>query len=736
MKYEKHRMKKRRKVPKGSARLDIVGNFICIIFGLLILRLGYLTLVKGNQYEAEANSEWRSEVSVTAKRGDILDRNGATIVTSANVYRVDLDANAINNYIKENEKTIEEVGKEISKTLELSYDEVMEALNTKNEDGKPATYVPLVKGINKNYADAVKACNIYGVMVSRDTKRFYPNKNFLASSLGGINSEGNGLTGIELEYNQYLSGISGMKVGGFDSSGNKLPFVPYEYTPAIDGKDVVLTIDETIQYYAEKIAEKGLEEHKAKGVHVLVMNPNNGDILAMVNKPDYDPNNPYDGYESFEGDTENDQIQNMWRNGLISDTFEPGSTFKVMTMIAAMEENVVPTGHVFHCDGGVHYGETYVKCWNAAGHGDQSLSDILKNSCNVGFIELGNMLGKEKLNSYINKLGFGSLTGIDLPGEAEGIVKSTDTISDIDLGTIAFGQTNTVTAIQLMTAFNAIANGGDLIQPHILKEISYEDLGGTRIIEEEFTPIVKENVLSKEKTAILREYLEKTATQDGPAGSFVQGYSVGGKTGTAQKPDLVNGGYSSDKYIASMVALAPVDNPQITIFISVDEPSTGVYYGGQVATPLMKELFKNIFSYIDSTIAKERYSVARSVIIPDVRGKSVEEAKEILKNNNLCMEVKGTGNVITSMETYPGVTVKEGTKLKVYAKKSGKVEKSIIMPDLKGTTFEFAASVLDNLGLNYTSEGEGNVYHQQVPSGTLVEKGTNVKLTLKKEFQY
>ena len=363
-------------------------------------------------------------------------------------------------------------------------------------------------------------------------------------------------------------------------------------------------------------------------------------------------------------------------------------------------------------------------------------AEVLKNSCNVGMMEIGQRLGIEKLNKYIYKLGFGKTTGIDLPGEASGIVKSSDTVSAIDLATISFGQTNTVTSLQLMTAFNAIANGGDLIQPHIVKEISHEDESGNRIIDEEIKAAIKTDVLSDESTALLRSYLERTVTKDGPDGSFVQGYNVGGKTGTAQKVDPETGTYSKDKYISSMIALAPVENPQITVFIAVDEPSNGAYYGGEVAAPLMKELFEEVFKYMDSPLAKERFSIYKNVIIPDVRGKSIEEAKEILKANNLEAEVKGNGKTIVSMDTYPGATVKEGTTITITAKDSGQVEKQVIMPDLKGNTEEFATSILNNLGLVYEFEGEGNVYSQSVTAGNKVVKGTKVTITLKKEFEY
>ena len=736
MAYKKKKYKRNKKTIGYKSRLYIVSIIIFCLLAFLVLRLAWLTLVSGRALEAKANSEWQKEISVTAKRGDILDRNESVLVSSANVYRIDFDLDSVRNHIEDKDLTMDDIAVEISEVTGVEVDEVLEALNRKNSDGSDASYAPLVRGVTKAVADSADELGIYGLIVSRDVKRYYPNGNFLASALGGINSEGTGLTGIELQYDDYLAGIAGMKIGSYDSWGNRLPFDTYKFTPAIDGSDVITTIDENLQYIAEKIAQKGLEEHNAKGVHVLIMDPNNGEVLAMVNKPDYDPNNPFSGYESFEGETDNDKIQNMWRNWLVSDTFEPGSTFKTVTMIAALEKGVVSDSDTFVCNGSVKFGNTTVHCWKHEGHGTQTLAEVLKNSCNVGMVEIGERLGIENLNEYIYKLGFGKTTGIDLPGEASGIVKSSDTVSAIDLATISFGQTNTVTTMQLMTAFNAIANGGDLIQPHIVKEISHEDESGNRVIDETIKPIIKEDVLSDESTALLRSYLERTVTKDGPDGAFVQGYNIGGKTGTAQKVDPTTGTYSTDKYISSMIALAPVENPQITVFIAVDEPSNGVYYGGEVAAPLMKELFEEVFKYMDSPLAKERFSIYKNVIIPDVRGKSIEEAKEILKENGLEAEVNGNGKTIISMDSYPGSTVKEGTTISITAKDSGQVEKEIIMPDLKGTTEEFATSILDNLGLVYEFKGEGIVDSQSIASGNKVVKGTKVTITLKKEYEY
>ena len=712
-------------------RLIVVAIAIGSVIGLLLVKMLYLTVIKGPELAEKAETQWKSKMNLTAMRGNIVDRNGSILVTSTNVYRIEVDMDTLKTYIEDEKTTVEKVSSDLAEALGASYDDIYGKLS--DEENK---FIILSKGLEKDVIDKVKSLEIRGLVYYDEIERYYPNGNYLSQVLGIINSEGVGLTGLELQYDDYLSGLSGIRIGGVDAYSNDLPFVSGKQTNAINGKDIVTTIDENLQYYAELVANEGLETYKAKRVSITIMNPNNGEILAMASTPGYDPNDPYEGYENFEGDTENDKIQNMLRNSIVSDTYEPGSTFKIITMAAAMEEGLIHDDDVFVCNGSKSFGDVQVHCWNLSGHGEQTAAEILKNSCNVGFMELGARLGAEKLNEYIKKLGFGSITGIDLPGEAEGIVKSTNSISDIDLATIAFGQTNTLNALQLLTAVNAVANGGNLIQPHIVKEITHKDSNGNTIVDKTIEGKTTENVLSEKTCATLKKYLERTATQDAGAGTFVQGYDIGGKSGTAQKVDRETGTYSADKYIASMVAMTPVDDPQLTVYIAVDEPSTGVYYGGQVAAPLMKKLFSYIFAYIESPTGKASYSISKDVVIPEVRGKSIEEAKSILEENGLGCEINGDGNTIVSINPYPGTTVKAGSKITLTASSKSSIDNKIIMPDLAGTTVEFAINLLDNLGLQYEYEGSGKVFEQSISSGELISSGTKVKLVFKEESEY
>lgn len=714
-------------------RLTLVVWTIVVVFFILILRLSYIMIVKRDEYSSRAEEQWTSEVSIDARRGRILDRNGVELAVSANVYRVDFDLNSVRQYLKNNSLTNADIAGKIADAVGMEENKVMEKLETKLASGANAGSATLIRRIEKESADKVNNLNIDGVIVSPDTKRYYPKGEFLAHVLGSTNVDGQGLTGVELQYNEYLSGVPGVRISEIERNEENLSYTISNFTEPIDGKDVTLTTDFKIQAITEKVAEKGLVDNQAKRVSIMVMNPNNGEILAMVNKPDFDPNNAFDGFEDFSGETDGEKLQKMWRNSLVNDTFEPGSIFKVVTMVTALEEGIASESDTFECGGSLQVGSHTIKCWKTSGHGSQILPQILQNSCNVGFMKLGEKIGKETLNEYIKKLGFGKTTGIDLPGEASGIVKKTESITESDLATISFGQTNTVTAIQYMQAFNALANGGSLIQPHILKEVSHYDNTGTKIVDETFEPVISKNVLSAESTATLRDYLERTVNEGGSNKSYIEGYHIGGKTGTAQKVNSVTGGYESGKYISSMAAMAPIDSPEITAFISIDEPSNGAYYAGVVTAPLMKILLTDIFNYMDSEFSEDYNAVARDILIPEIRGKSIEEAKKILKDVNLEYNIEGSGESVTNTQPYPGYTVKEGTKITIYTGDAVDNNK-VSMPDLTGFSVTSAEDVLDNLGIKYILEGDGFVIDQSIPAGEVITTGSNVRLTLSDDY--
>ena len=716
-------------------RMILALCFITAVFSILIIRLSYIMLVKREDYSSRAEEQWTSEVRIDARRGRILDRNGNELAVSANVYRIDFDLNSIRQYLKKNSKTTDDIASLIAEAVGIEASTVKDKLETKLSNGSDAGSATLVRRIEKDIADKVNELNIQGVIVSPDTKRYYPEGQFLSHVLGSTNSDGQGLTGVELQYNEYLSGVPGLRVTELDRNSEALDYTISNFTAPIDGKDVTLTIDKNLQAIAEKVAEKGLVDNKAKSVRILMMNPQNGEILAMVNEPDFDPNNPFSGYEDFIGETDAEKLQRMWRNSLVNDTFEPGSIFKVITMSTAIEEGLVSESDTFNCGGSLQVGPHTIKCWKRGGHGSQILPEILQNSCNVGFMKLGEKIGSETLVKYIKKFGFGQVSGVDLPGEARGIIKSADNMNDADLATISFGQTNTVNAVQYMAAYNAIVNGGTLIQPHIMKSVSHEDSNGNTILDEEFEPKKTDNIISESTAATLRDYLERTVNQGGSNKTYIEGYHIGAKTGTAQKVNPVTGGYESGKYISSMAAFATIDNPQLTVFISIDEPSNGAYYAGVVTAPLGKVLLEDVFNYLDSEFSQDENVILKDVVIPELRGLSVSEAKKVLKDEyNLECTVEGDGDTITSMNPYPGYTIKEGSTINLYTDENATYNKDVIMPDVRGYSKESVIKLLDSLNIKYSLQGDGVVINQSIPSGELISEGTTVKITLSAEY--
>lgn len=712
----------------SKKRMFLVLMILAVLFTGLMGRLIFVMVYKSPDYKKAAIDQWTSEVEISAKRGRILDRNGNELAISANVYRIDLDLNALRSTMKTKKLTTEDVASKLAEALEMEKEDVVKVIEKKLPNGLPYGSATLKRRIEKSMADKVKELDLWGVIVSADTKRYYPNENYLAHVLGHTNSDGDGLAGIEMQYNSVLSGKPGKRIAELDNTRSRqLPYVISEFTKPEDGKDVVLTIDEMIQHFCEKAATQALSDNKAKAVSIMAMNPNNGEILALVNKPDYNPNNPW-----VEGKT-SEELQKMWRNRAISDTFEPGSIFKVITSTAALEENLVSEEDRFYCKGSTVIGKRTVRCWKSGGHGSQTFLEILKNSCNVGFTELGKKIGKENLYKYIRKFGFGEKTGVDVPGEALGIIKNPANISELDLATISFGQTNTVSIVQYLSAFNAVANGGKLIKPHFLKEIqSYDEETGVKKTEKKFEDYNKKKILSEEKTAQLRGYLEKVISEGGGKKAFIEGYTIGGKTGTAQK--VIDGKYGPQKYISSFAGMAPAEKPQITLFVSIDEPDPSNYYAGQIAAPVAQQVFNDIFNYLsikgnasDSEIAE---SLKKDIVIPEIRGLKKAEALKILKEQKLDYNIDEKGDYITDMNPKPGYTVKEGSKIVLYTGKTSNYNRVVAVPDIRGYTIENASKLLNSLGLKITYSGSGLIYEQSVKEDEEVPKGTTIHVKL------
>ncbi|ADZ22932.1 stage V sporulation protein D (sporulation-specific penicillin-binding protein) [Clostridium acetobutylicum] len=549
---------------------------------------------KSDDYKAYSIKQWKNEITIAPKRGDILDCNGDNLATSLSDYRIDVDMNTLLSSLKSNKMTLKTLSTKLGKILGESSDDVYYTLSSKSSNGVPLRFVNLVRQINKEKIDRVKALKITGFIYSDDFLREYPNNNFLSSVLGYLNSDGNGASGVELSYNKILSGTPGHKIVETDVMRNQLPYGNSEYTAPKAGKDIVLTIDKNIQLIAEQAAEKALSDNKAKSVTITVMNPNNGEILAMVSKPDFNPNIPNKG-------STNSNV-NVYKNTAVENTFEPGSIFKVITSYAALAEKVVNDNTIFTCNGSLEINKKTIHCWEPQGHGREHFVDIIKNSCNVGFMELGvNLLGKNKLYKYEKLFGFGEKTGVDLPDEAAGIVRPPSETSPVDLANNSFGQGVSVTSVEYLAAFNAIANGGTWIRPHVMKEIVHSDDKNSKVIDEQYSDYDKKMILDPAVASNLRKYLIHVVNDPTGVGkkAAIPGYDIAGKTGTAQKADPKTGGYETDKYIASFAGMAPANKPRITLLISVDEPDAATnYYASTVAAPVAKDLYIKIFDYL------------------------------------------------------------------------------------------------------------------------------------------
>ncbi|WP_349406976.1 stage V sporulation protein D [Clostridium perfringens] len=721
--------KKNKKIKLNEGRVLAFLLAIVILFLALSGRLLYISIFRSKDYKAMAEEQWTNEIQIDARRGRILDRNNRELAVTANVFRVDLDLITLRKYIDKKDTDNIEIAKLLAEALEMDEEKVLSRIELTYPSGNPANSATLIRRIEKEKADKVKELDINGVIVSEDTKRYYPNGDFLSHTLGTTNADGEGLSGLELYYNEELMGIPGVRVSEVSGNSTSNPYSETSFTPPVDGKDMTLTIDENIQYFVEKVAEDALKKHNADSVSIAVMNPNNGEILGMVNKPGFNPNNPYEGSEAFKGKDESAKLQNMWRNTIVSDSFEPGSIFKIITSIAAIEENIAGKDEVYYCDGSLNVAGKNIKCWKPGGHGVQNFNQTLENSCNVAFMEMGEKLGAEKLNEYIKLFGFGTQSGIDLPGEATGIVKNVEDISAVDLATISFGQTNTMNGIQFMTALNAVANGGDLIQPHIMKELSHKDDNGTKIIDEVFVPKIQENIVDEKSTMRVKEALESTVSNGSSKDAGIEGIKVAGKTGTAEKVDPETGTYGAG-YIASFAGFAPYDNPQVSLIVIIDNPKNGEHFGGIVAAPFAGELFNNIFNYI-SLNEGQLDAKDESVIIPDLRGDKVTSAEKTLNELGINCVIEGDGTFVTSVTPIPGYKVKKGDSITLYAgSRFDRNEKEIVVPDFRKLNKEEAEEILKSLGLKGEFEGEGEIKEQSISAGEIIKSGDKIKFKL------
>ena len=551
---------------------------ICAIAFLFLAVLGqllYVQMIWGENLQEKAVDQWTREIPVVAERGKIVDRNGIVLADNDDTYSIFVRKRAVSS--------IEEVSRGLSEALDLPYESVYQRLSESK-----SSEVTVKKQVGKEALNKLLEYGFEGVYYARDNSRVYPYGEFLTQVLGFTSADGQGQSGLELYYNKYLQGINGEILYETDIVGVEIEGSTPTYIPATDGLNAKLTIDYEVQQAAEAAMERAYQTHSPKSARAIVMNPQTGEILAMANKPSFDLNEiPRDDL---------DALHALSRNGLISDVYEPGSTFKVLTAAANIEEylqgnrNAFSPEHIFSSSRYRYVDGQRVKCWSdhANGkHSNETLTDALNNSCNPVFVDIALALGKEKMYEYIEKFNYGSVTGVDFSGEAQGMVLPASAIQNVDLARIGFGQTIAVTALQLAAATSAAINGGYYYTPYFVSELYTSD----HLVAEIRNPRLKNRVISEKASELLREMLEAVVRDGGGKQAYIEGYRVGGKTGTAQKYE--DGHIAQGKYVSSFVGFFPANDPQYLALIVIDEP-VGQYYGSTVAAPYGREIFEKI----------------------------------------------------------------------------------------------------------------------------------------------
>lgn len=651
--------------------LWVFGLFFSVYL-LLVGRLAFIQIVNSGEYQQKAVEQWTRDIPIPAKRGIIFDRNGNKMAISATAYEIVVRPAAV--------KDREAVASALAEVLGMDKNTVLTKISEKKDSVKIKTKV------DSDKVKILRQKKLDGVNFIDDCRRFYPEGNFASYILGFTGADNVGLNGVELSYDKYLTGLPGRNIKMTDANGQELPDSENKYYEPQDGYNMVLSMDKAIQYFAEKAVENAYIENKAKRVTAIVMDPKTGDILAMAVKGDYDNNDPMkipeavaDKWDTLDSKQRMAELNKVWRNPAISDVYEPGSTFKIITSAAGLEENVVKPDDQFYCSGYVTVGGRTLKCWRSyKPHASETFVQGVQNSCNPVFIDVGMNLGPEKFYKYIKGFGFGAPTGIKLSGEAGGIVKTAAGMGPVELATVAFGQGISVTPIQLITAVSAAINGGYLMEPRLATKLV--DNNGKTV--HEFQPRVVRQVISKETSETLRGILESVVRDGTGKNSYVPGYRVGGKTGTAQKAGV--GGYAAGKYIASFVGFAPANDPRIAVLIVIDEPGGASHMGGAIAAPVAKSIIFDTLRYMDvepQFTPEEREQFKKPIVkVPEVRNMTLKDAKKELAKYKLECYVDGEeeslpgeapvsqDSLILDQTPKPGADVQEGTQVILCAK--------------------------------------------------------------------
>ena len=566
---------------KTYHRKKLLVSITCVILALLLIsiRLLYVCVFQSSYYLEKARKLHERERDIKALRGEILDRNGVVLASNKTVCTVSV----IHSQITQPQEVIQMLVKELDITEEAARKRVE----------KVSSIERVKTNVDKETGDRIREYNYSGVKVDEDYKRYYPYSKLCSKVLGFTGSDNQGILGLEAKYDAYLSGTPGQILTLTDAWGVEVKNGNEERDEPEKGSNLYTSIDINIQSYAQQLAQKTLEQKQAKSVSIIVMNPENGEILAMTNEPEYDLNNPYelnsDLLISSTGTSKMDLLNNMWRNFCINDTYEPGSIFKMVTATAALETGSVTLNDHFTCGGSAIVADRKIRCHKTTGHGTQTFTQTVMNSCNPAFIEWGRRVGTERFFEYMGKLGLLEKTGIDIAGEASTIIHKQENVGEVELATMSFGQSFQITPLQMLRAASAIINGGNLVTPHFaVKSVSEAD--GTAV---EFNYEIQSNAIEEKTSLMMKDILRQVVEEGGGKKAYLEGFSIGGKTATSQK--LPRG---SGKYISSFIGFSPVDNAKVIAMCLIDEPQ-GIYYGGTIAAPVIRELFENILPYLE-----------------------------------------------------------------------------------------------------------------------------------------
>ncbi|MRG85497.1 stage V sporulation protein D [Salinibacillus xinjiangensis] len=636
-----------KRVSQVTVRKRLVTVFIlaAIFFIIMSFRLGYVQFVIGDMLTEKAENLWSRDIRLKPERGRILDRNGEALVENVSAPSVSV----VPRQIKNPQKTAEQLAEVLNMSVEKAYERVTAKASV--QDIKP-------EGLKLTEEQAIKIqeLNLEGVYIAEDSKRHYPHGEFLSHVLGFTGIDNQGLAGIELYYDDKLKGEEGALSFFSDNKGHKLKDIAEIYTPPEDGLDLKLTIDERIQTIIDRELDLAESKYNPDGALAIVMDPDTGEILASDSRPDFHPGN----FREVDAEIYN-------RNLPVWSTYEPGSTFKIITLAASLEEELVDLQEDEFTDpGSIEVGGARLRCWKSGGHGHQTYLEVVQNSCNPGFVTLGEKLGKEKLFSYIKDFGFGQKTGVDLHGEGKGILFDEEDVGPVELATTSFGQGVSVTPIQQVTAVSAAINGGYLYEPYVAKEWLDPVTGE---VLEKTEPKVKDQVISEETSKEIRHALESVVAKGTGRGAYVDGYRVGGKTGTAQKVGE-DGGYMDNNHIVSFIGFAPADDPEIVVYLAIDNPKNTVQFGGVVAAPIVGTIIEDSLRALDvkerkEGLAKEyQWPDQPKVEVPDLVGLSTKDLQQFL--TNLSIDSEGEGEYIIEQSPAAGKMVEQGSTVRIF----------------------------------------------------------------------